>query len=155
VLLILARLLERQGDARGAVHVAERVMNRSERPDADLLNFIAFTLADHGLRADDGERFAWRAVLRGPLNGYVLDTLGWAQHRAGKTKLARETLLRADRLSPHEPEILLHLAVVQRALGDEEAARRALVAAKAVPYDDDKVLARIEALLGELEGSGS
>lgn len=155
VLMILSRHLERQGDAASAVQIAERVMSRSERPDADLLNFVAFTLADHGLRPADGERFAWQAVLRGPLNGYVLDTLGWAQHRAGKHQLARETLLRADRLSPNEPEILLHLAVVQRALGDKDAAKRALTRAKAIPYDDAHVTARIRELLRELEGSGS
>lgn len=155
VLMTLARHLERQGDPKGAVQIAERVMSRGERPDADLLNFIAFTLADHGLRPDDAERLAWQALLKGPLNGYVLDTLGWAQHRAGKHKLARETLRRADRLSPNEPEILLHLAVVEQELGDLEAAKRALRQAQALPYDDERVVSRIAALLGALEGSGS
>lgn len=155
VLMTLARFLERQGDARSAVQIAERVMSRSERPDADLLNFVAFTLADHGFRADDAERLAWQAVLRGPLNGYVLDTLGWAQHRAGKHELARETLRRADRLSPNEPEILLHLAVVEQELGDREAAQRALRKAASLPYDDERVVTRITTLLQELEESGS
>lgn len=155
VLMILARLLERQGDARGAVQIAERVMSRSDRPDVDLLNFVSFTLAEHKMRPDDAERLAWRAVLRGPLNGYVLDTLGWAQLHAGKAELARATLLRADRLSPNEPEILLHLAVAHRALEDDGAARAALLRAKGLPHDDDELAARIEALLAELGGAGS
>ncbi len=155
VLMVLARLLERQGDPGAAVQIAERVMNRSDRPDIDLLNFLAFTLADHDLRPDDGERYAWQAVLRGPLNGYVLDTLGWAQLRAGKPALARATLERADRLSPNEPEILFHLAVVHRALADEERARAVLERARRLPQDDDGLTAKLDALALELGRGGS
>lgn len=155
VLMILARLLERQGDAAAAVQIAERVMNRAERPDVDLLNFVGFTLAEHEMRPEEAERLAWQALLRGPLNGYVLDTLGWAQFRAGKTEAARDTLLRADRLSPNEPEILLHLATVHRASGDSDAAKQALARAKKLVIDDEELAGKIHKLYEQLSGGGS
>lgn len=149
LLLLLARVLERQGDARGAVSIGDRLMLR-DGPTLELLNFQAFTLADHELRPKEAEQLAWRALLRGPLNGYVVDTLGWAQFRAGRLEAARETLRRADRLSPGEPEILLHLAEVERALGRLDDARASVASARARFIDDERVQRRLDALAEEL-----
>lgn len=150
LLMLLARFFERQGDAGAAVAVAERVLARTEHPDVDLLNFLAFTLAENDMRPKDAVRLAWRALVRGPLNGYVVDTLGWAQFRAGEHAAALETLQRASRLSPGEPEVLLHLGEVQRALGEHDAARRSLSEARGLPGADDKLRERIDAALREL-----
>jgi tetratricopeptide (TPR) repeat protein len=150
LLMLLARFLERQGDAGAAVAVAERVLARAEQPGVDLLNFLAFTLADNGMRPGDAVGFAWRALVRGPLNGYVIDTLGWAQYRAGEARAALATLERANLLSPGEPEILHHLGEVHRSLGERDAARRRLLEARESPATDAKLRAKIDAALLEL-----
>jgi tetratricopeptide (TPR) repeat protein len=81
VILGHARLLDQQGDGDGrtlaAVELVERLVDRVGG-DVDTLNFMAFALAERGLRPDAAKAFAWRAVLLEPLSGYILDTLGWA-----------------------------------------------------------------------------
>ena len=62
-------------------------------------------------------------MIRDPLNGHVVDTLGWAEFRRDQKERALETLLRANDLSPREPEILLHIAEVLQALGRDEEAK--------------------------------
>ncbi|MFZ9886257.1 MAG: tetratricopeptide repeat protein [Myxococcota bacterium] len=152
---VRARHLERQGDALGAVRIAEELLARTEHPSVDGLNFLAYTLADHELRRDEAERFAWRAVVHGPLNGYVLDTLGWAQFRNDKAELAAETLQRALRLAPDEAEIELHLGEVLAALGRAEEARPHLERLLTRAIDDERLLRRVQALKTRLQVAGT
>lgn len=154
VLLLLARFLERNGDPHAAVALAERLMVR-EAPSVELLNFVAYTLADNGVRTEEARRYAWRAVLKGPLNGYVVDTLGWAEYRAGFPERAVEVLTRADRLSPDEPEILLHLAAAEEAQGAHEQALAHARRGLSLAAPKDRVRQKLEALLQELEGRAS
>jgi cellulose synthase operon protein C len=145
LLFALARFLERNGQATGAVEMVERLVDRG-RGDQDTFNFIAFSLADAKLRAEDARRYAWRALILDPLNGYVVDTLGWAVFATGDLTLARDTLLRADRLSPLEGEVLFHLATVEHARGDHAAARAVLERARPLLLDEPRVLERADAL---------
>ncbi len=159
-----ARLLERtaapgkdgDAEARAAVELVERLHERSGK-SVDSLNFVAFTLAERGLRGDDARRLAFEAALREPLNGYVLDTWGWATLQAGDVDGALALLQRADRLSPHEGEIWFHIASALHKKRDAVAARAA--AARARAYLDvehnDALLARLAALESELATSSS
>jgi tetratricopeptide (TPR) repeat protein len=161
LLMVQARHLERVGNPMGGVTVTERLMNRSPRPETDHLNFAAFTLAEQGERLDDALTWAWRAVLREPLNGYIIDTLGWAQVQAACRHKARcdaalldegvATLRRADRLSPDEPEVLFHLAAaLAKAERDDEALTLASKALAIVDAHDD-LKPEIEALVASLK----
>jgi tetratricopeptide (TPR) repeat protein len=148
-LMLLARFLERQGRGRDAVEIVERLMERGQ-PTLEMLNFAAFTLADISARPKAAERYAWRALLRGPLNGYVVDTVGWAQYRAGDVEAAAATLARADQLSPDEPEILFHRAEVAQARGTTEEARRLVIQALRLCPRFDPIFPRLRALAEEL-----
>ncbi len=155
-----ARLLVDQAaspsDITAALELVQRLVERTG-PDVQTLNFMAFTVADHGddnhvfggrappLPVEEARRWAWQAVLRAPLNGYVLDTLGWALVRAGDVDRAIAVLRRADRLSPGEGEIWFHLAMALKNANDvswKEAAKKA----RALLPTNDKLLPRLDAL---------
>ncbi len=153
LLFALARHLDRQKQPMPAVEIVERLMDRGLK-GLDQLNFVAFTLAEAGARAEDARRYAWRAVVQDPLNGYVVDTLGWCQLVAGDVDKAVETLRRADRLSPGEGEILFHLAAALDKQGDAHAALDVAARARGVLDDDDPVRPRVEALWKKLNKGG-
>ncbi len=142
----LARHLERAGQGSQAVEIVERLHDRGP-PTIDTLNFLAFTLADQRVRTADARRLAWRALVRDPLNGYVVDTLGWAEYADAALEQARVTLARADRLSPGEGEILYHRAVVELELGAIEQARGLAARARELLEPGDPVLQKLDALV--------
>lgn len=152
LLFSLARHLDRNGQAAAAVEIAERLLDRGA-PSIDTLNFVAFTLANQRTRGDDARRLAWRALVQDPLNGYVVDTLGWAERAAGDLADARATLARADRLSPGEGEILYHRAVVELELGARDDARALAARARAALEPTDPVLQQVDELLGKIGGA--
>jgi Flp pilus assembly protein TadD len=118
--------------------------------DVDALNFMAFALAERSLRPDDARAFAWRAVLRDPHSGYVTDTLGWAELKAGDPAAAVITLRRADRLAPDEGEIWFHIAAAEQAAGHAALSRDAADKAMRLLRPHDPLRARIRALVAEL-----
>lgn len=148
LLFALARHLDRQLQPLPAVEIVERLLDRG-RTGVDELNFAAFALADAGVRVDEAPRLAWRALVQDPLNGYVVDTLGWALLQGGDVEGAVRTLRRADRLSPGEGEVLFHLACALEQQGDASALAVAS-RAKALLTDSDPMQARVAALLTRL-----
>ncbi len=149
ILFSLARHLDRQKQSAAAVEIVERLLDRG-KTGVDELNFAAFALADAGTRADEAEHFAWRALVQDPLNGYVVDTLGWTLFAKGDYAAAVATLQRADRLSPREGEVLFHLASALEKKGDAAGAIEAAEKAKALLAPDDPVQARLAELLTRL-----
>ena len=81
------------------------------------------------------------------MNGYVVDTLGWATLMAGDATAAVALLRRADRLSPDEGEIVFHLGAALAAADDKEGARTTLARARTLLAQDDPLLPRLDALL--------
>ncbi len=148
-----ARLLEAQAEnadeARAAVELVERLIERAGA-DVDTLNFLAFSLAERQLRVDEARHWAWRAVLLDPLNGYVVDTYGWATLMAGDVDEAIAILKRADQLSPDEGEIWFHLATAFSKKHDLQGARDAVARARALLHKGDALLPRLDALGREL-----
>ena len=141
---------EGQSEARAAVEQVERLVE-SSGADVDTLNFMAFTLSEHQLRASAASAYAWRAVLLDPLNGYVHDTLGWALLMEGEIDEATASLRRAVRLSPDEGEIMFHLATAlarQKHRGD---ALSTLARARALLPNSDPLVVRLDALKLDLQ----
>lgn len=150
LLLMTARFWERQHERRAAIALGDRLLRRGT-PSVDLLNFMAFTLAEQRIRLDEAQRFAWRAVFQDPLNGYIVDTLGWTQRQQGHLDEAWATLQRANQLSPGEAEILFHLADTAYALGRVDDARQLLEEATERGLPSDPVLERVRSLQQRLE----
>lgn len=123
--LARARLADRAGEPTQALALAEQVIGR--KPDhAAALNFAGFLLADRGERLADGERYLRRARELSPGDVAVLDSWGWLLFAKRDLKAAAAALDHAARYAPFEPEILIHLAAVRHASGDNATARQLL-----------------------------
>jgi tetratricopeptide (TPR) repeat protein len=147
LLMIQARFLERNGNPNGAIRVIEKILVDLDTPSVDHLNFAAYTLADHNQSIQEAISLAWSALLRDPLNGFIVDTLGWAEFRSGDLEQSRITLLRANRLSPREPEILMHLAMVHLSLGQQDIANTYVEKGLECVTFSDPVRLQLETLL--------
>ncbi len=79
-------------------------------PDQPLvLNYLGYSWVDQGEHLDDGMNMIRRAVEQRPDDGYIVDSLGWANYRIGNYDEAVKDLERAVELKPDDPTINDHL----------------------------------------------
>lgn len=117
-----ARLADHAGDADGALALVEPLA----RAKPDLVaaqNLAGYLLADRAQRLGDAERYLKRARELAPGDPAVIDSWGWYLLRSDRRREAIHALDLAARISPREPEILLHLATAWLA---DKAPRTAL-----------------------------
>jgi len=109
-----------------------------KNPDnADALNFIGYTWAEHGENLEQAEQYITRAMELRPDNGYIVDSLGWVYYMRARPMIAAgdvaggrkwltkaiEELQRAHELTGGDPVISEHIGDVYLLLDDR---RRAL-----------------------------
>ncbi len=96
---------------------------------------MALFFADHDLQPDEAVRQAEGALAQQPGSIYTADALGWALHKAGRSAEAlpyAETALAQD---TQDASLFYHMGMIQKALGNDGAARDALRQALAInPY---------------------
>jgi Flp pilus assembly protein TadD len=125
--LRLAPLLAKAGKANEAIAVLRDGIARS--PDnVDLLNNLAWRLANGSVDAAEGLRYARHAREIAPDDPAVLDTFGWAAIRAGQAGEAVEPLRRALDLT-NDPEVRAHLGVALSESGEAADGKALLDAA--------------------------
>jgi tetratricopeptide (TPR) repeat protein len=79
-------------------------------PDQPLvLNYLGYSWIDQGINLDDGMSMIRRAVEQRPDDGYIVDSLGWANFRVGNYDEAVKDLERAVELKPEDSTINDHL----------------------------------------------
>ena len=79
-------------------------------PDQPLvLNYLGYSWIDQGVHLDEGMNMIRRAVEQRPDDGYIVDSLGWANFRIGNYDEAVKDLERAVELKPDDPTINDHL----------------------------------------------
>ena len=79
-------------------------------PDQPLvLNYLGYSWVDQGVNLDEGMRMIRRAVEQRPDDGYIVDSLGWANFRIGNYEEAVKDLDRAVELKPDNSTINDHL----------------------------------------------
>ena len=88
------------------------------------LNNTAWILTEQG--DPKAVEYAQHAHRLAPLNGAVLDTLGWPLTRTGDAKRGAQLLRMATAISPGQPDIRLHFAKALLDAGDKAAAKQAL-----------------------------
>ena len=129
-------LLEFPGDTRllyarslmaerlGRIDLAERDLRAIlavEPDDAQALNALGYTLADHTDRYEEAYELVRRALEQRPDEPPILDSMGWVLYRLGRYDEAEPYLRRAYELMP-DPEIASNLANLLWALGKQEEA---------------------------------
>ena len=108
----------------GKLDVLEADLRRAIvlRPDdAQAYNALGYTLADRTTRLPEAIALLDKALSLAPDDPFILDSVGWAQYRAGNHARAQEYLERAYKVRP-DPEIAAHLGEVLWARGQRDEA---------------------------------
>jgi len=99
----------------GKLDAAEADMRMALKlyPDqADVLNYLGYSLVDRGVKLDEAMRMIKRAVAARPDSGYIVDSLAWAYFRLGNYPEALPPMEQASLLEPVDPIVTDHLGDV-------------------------------------------
>jgi tetratricopeptide (TPR) repeat protein len=121
---------------------AERDLRRIvalDPKDADALNALGYTLADHGRHLEEAQSLIEQALALKPDEAAILDSLGWVQFRRGQLDAAVGNLRRAYELQA-DAEIAAHLGEVLWQQGKREEARAAWQKGLAKEKDNETLL---------------
>jgi tetratricopeptide (TPR) repeat protein len=79
-------------------------------PDQPLvLNYLGYSWVDQGVNLDEAFKMLRQAVDLRPTDGYVVDSLGWANYKLGHYDEATRELEKAIELKPADPVVNDHL----------------------------------------------
>ena len=82
----------------------------TDDPDQpQVLNYLGYSWIDQDMHLERALEMIEKAVEAQPMDGYIIDSLGWAFYKLGRMEEAVETLERAVMLLPNDPEINDHL----------------------------------------------
>jgi len=96
------------------------------RPDyAHAYNALGYSFADRNIRLQEALQLLEKADQLAPGDPFILDSLGWVHYRLGNLKQARSYLEQSYAVRP-ESEVMVHLAEVMWAAGDQATARKLL-----------------------------
>jgi len=74
-----------------------------------VLNYLGYSWVDKGVNLDEAFKMLERAVDLKPTDGYIVDSLGWANFKLGRYAEATRQLERAVELKPGDPVVNDHL----------------------------------------------
>ncbi len=128
-------LLRKLGRVDEAVRTLRAGLERNPE-DPEILNNLAFTLADESIDVAQALELARRAAALAPDDPAVLDTLGWAAVRAGSALQGVAPLRRALDATG-DPTVRAHLGIALAATGEEREGREQI---RRAAKDDPRVL---------------
>ena len=108
-LFALAELESRSGNTARAIELISPLI-AADPQDSSALNYVGYTLIEVQSARGRAKDLLRRALDLSPDSAFILDSYGWFFFRQGDLKRAAFYLEKASRLSPTEPELLLHLA---------------------------------------------
>lgn len=107
LLFNLSLVLHERGKDDEALSLMERVVEINPR-NSDALNYLAYGLIEKGGDVGRAQELARRALEVKPQDPYYLDTLGWAQFKAGKVEESEATLAKAASAAGDDIVVLEH-----------------------------------------------
>lgn len=114
------------GDVAGGERDLRRVVELKP-DDAEALNALGYTLADHNKGGDPRQQEALALIQRAlklkPDEPAIIDSMGWVRYRLGELDASLESLKRAYSKQP-DADIAAHLGEVLWARGERDEARR-------------------------------
>jgi tetratricopeptide (TPR) repeat protein len=117
-------------------------------PDQPLiLNYLGYSWIDQNRNLKEGLAMIEKAVKAKPDDGYIVDSLGWAQYRLGNYKEAAKHLERAVELRPEDPVLNDHLGDALWRVGREREARfqwEQALTLKPEPDDGEKIRKKLD-----------
>lgn len=113
-----------------------------------VLNYLGYSWIDMDMHLEEALEMIETAVEAQPMDGYIIDSLGWAFYKLGRVDEAVETLERAVMLLPSDPEINDHLGDAYWKAGRRLEARFQWNVARSVDTTGN-VVERAEAKLAE------
>jgi tetratricopeptide (TPR) repeat protein len=99
------------------------------------LNNLSYLYSEHLGDLDKAYELAEKCRQLSPQDPALADTLGWILYKKGEYTRALPLVVDSATRLPNQPEIQLHLGLIQYMLGDEKAARAALQQAANSPGD--------------------
>ncbi|MCB1213877.1 MAG: tetratricopeptide repeat protein, partial [Deltaproteobacteria bacterium] len=115
-------LLDKLGRTDEALEKIQNLLKR-EPNNASALNFWGYTYLERGEQINQATEALEKAYQLDPESAYIIDSLGWAYFKQGKTQEALKLMLKANQDAPEEPIIQEHLAEIYLALGQLENAK--------------------------------
>ncbi len=117
----LAAAEEQAGNIVAAEKEFRRLIAKNPK-NAEILNYLGYSLADRGLKLKDAEDLIERALAIDPQNGAYIDSLGWVYYKEGRFKDALVELNRAHAAMPNDETILEHRGDAAAAVKDDKTA---------------------------------
>ncbi|OIN98879.1 MAG: hypothetical protein AUJ49_12300 [Desulfovibrionaceae bacterium CG1_02_65_16] len=116
-------LVDRAGDRKAAIAIMKRIV--AKNPDhADALNYIGYSLVEEGRDFEHALSLIKKADKLKPGNGYIVDSLAWANFRMGRLEEAWKQIQRAVELSKDDPTMWEHYGDIAAKLGRADKARK-------------------------------
>lgn len=134
----VANLLEASGKKQEAAARYRAILDQNAN-FLPALNNLAYLSADGYGNKEDALRLAINAFKQDPSNASVMDTVGYALYRNGRSADAVKVLERAATLLPNEPTVRYHLGLAYHQAGDKARSQKALQESLALgQYPDSK-----------------
>ena len=115
--------------------------------EPDVLNYLGYSWIDQGINLIKGREMIERAAAQRPNNGFIVDSLGWAQYLMGDYQEAAKTLEKAVTLEPGDATLNDHLGDAYWKVGREREARfqwQHALGLNPAPDQAGKIAAKIE-----------
>ncbi|TFH48225.1 MAG: tetratricopeptide repeat protein, partial [Methanothrix sp.] len=126
-LFATASIYDSQGNKRKAVELYRDVLEK-DQGYTPALNNLAYLYAENYGSHEEAVELAMKAFRNEPANPGIMDTLGYALFKNGRTDEALKILEKAASILPKVSAIRLHLAQAQIAAGQTEEATESLAA---------------------------
>ena len=115
--------LDRMDERKTALAVMQRIVDKNPE-HADALNYIGYTLVEEKRELERALSLIRKADRLKPGNGYIVDSLAWANYRLGRLDEAWKQIQRAVSLAQDDPTMWEHYGDIARDVGQRGKAKK-------------------------------